>query len=148
MGTVQNQESVVLLCTALLVTFTHCAGFQVPGTPDVRPPYLAHLIFPALCPRGRLSSAVCRLPSHQVTSAYVSPHLLHTWPTLAHPSGPHEMPLLSKLCLGPYCLLLPRPNSSHLNTAHPSLAIAFHRCVHCLTLDPERSEPGPVSFTV
>lgn len=43
MGTIENQESVVLLCTALLMTFTLCA-FPVPGTAWPRPPYLAYLI--------------------------------------------------------------------------------------------------------
>lgn len=109
MGTVQNQESVVLLCTALLMTLTLSAvASKLPAPAGPRPPYLAHLILLHSHLRCRLSSALgtcCVLPhletSSQVTPAYVSSHPTAHLANSSPSSRPQEMPLPSRLALGP-----------------------------------------------
>lgn len=117
MGTVRNQESVVLLHTALPMTLTlSVLVSKLPAPAGLRPPYLAHLILLRSHLRGRLSSTLgtcCVLPhletSSQVTPAYVSSHLTAHLANSSPSSRPQEMPFPSRLALGP---LLSPPTSS------------------------------------
>lgn len=117
MGTVQNQKSVVLLCTALLMTLTLSAlAFKLPAPARPRLPNLAHLILLHSHLRRRLSSALgtCSVLPHLETSSQVTPAYVSSHPT-AHKansspsSRPQEMPLPYRLTLGP---LLSPPTSS------------------------------------
>lgn len=123
MGTIQTQESAVLLWLAFRMTFTlsllwlprsqhRLALGPLPGLPQQAPLSARAADFDQLFDQ-LLTVPMCCLnseSSHQLVPGHVSTHPLLTWPAPAQPPDPREMPLPSRprwvCCLLPHAARL------------------------------------------